>query len=224
MAINAIERARHDIQPGNHLALQALREGREAPRLRKSQGDSVVMIRSARTVALTVLTLVVVATPVLAQTTRRAPAPEQSSDAISTLTAEVRALREELAATSTANLRLQMLVARLQAQEQRIIYLDRQRNEISSRRVQAEEVRSEMAMRLRQYTDDDSYLQQQEAEERGGVEAAIREQRERLAEQERVVEQLRRNETDAATALTQEQTRWKEFNARLEELERSFVR
>jgi hypothetical protein len=79
-------------------------------------------------------------------------------------------------------------------------------------------------VRLRQYTDDDSYLQQQEAEERGGIEAAIREQRERLAEQERIVDQLRRDEADAATALTQEQTRWKEFNSRLEELERSFTR
>jgi hypothetical protein len=159
----------------------------------------------------------------MAQTTRRAAAHE-GNDPISTLTAEVRALREELAATSAANLRLQMLVARLQAQEQRIIYLDRQRNEISNRRVQAEEVRAEMAMRLRQYTDDDSYLQQQEAEERGGVEAAIREQRERLAEQERVVEQLRRDEADAANGLTQEQTRWKDFNSRLEALERSFTR
>jgi hypothetical protein len=90
--------------------------------------------------------------------------------------------------------------------------------------VQAEEVRSEMAMRLRQYTDDDSYMLQQEPEERGGVEAAIREQRARLAEQEHIVEQLRRDEADAATALTQEQTRWKEFNSRLEELERSFSR
>jgi hypothetical protein len=181
------------------------------------------MIRSARTVALAVITLVVVATPVLAQTTRRVVSQGQASDPISTLTAEVRALREELAATSTANLRLQMLVARLQAQEQRIIYLDRQRNEISNRRVQAEEVRSEMAMRLRQYTDDDSYLQLQEAEERGGVETAIREQRERLSEQERIVDQLRRDEADAATALTQEQARWKEFNSRLEELERSVI-
>jgi hypothetical protein len=182
------------------------------------------MIRSARTVALAVLTFVVVATPVLAQTTRRAATHDQGHDPISTLTAEVRALREELAATSTANLRLQMLVARLQAQEQRIIYLDRQRNEISNRRVQAEDVRSEMAMRLRQYTDDDSYLQQQEAEERGGVEQAIREQRERLAEQERVVDQLRRDEAEAASGLTQEQARWKDFNSRLEELERAFTR
>jgi hypothetical protein len=182
------------------------------------------MIRLARTVALAVLTLVVVATPVLAQGTRRAATHDQGNDPISTLTAEVRALREELVATSAANLRLQMLVARLQAQEQRIIYLDRQRNEIGNRRVQAEEVRSEMALRLRQYTDDDNYLQQQEAEERGGVEAAIREQRERLTDQERVVEQLRRDEADAASGLTQEQTRWKEFNARLEELERSFTR
>jgi hypothetical protein len=182
------------------------------------------MTRCARTVALGVLTLVVVATPVLAQTTRRVATHDQGQDPISTLTAEVRALREEIAATSTANLRLQMLVARLQAQEQRIIYLDRQRNEISNRRVQAEEVRSEMAMRLRQYTDDDSYLQQQEAEERGGVEAAIREQRERLQDQDRIVEQLRRDEADAANALTQEQARWKDFNSRLEELERSFSR
>jgi hypothetical protein len=182
------------------------------------------MIRLARTVALAVLTLVVVATPVLAQTTRRASTNDPGGDPISTLTAEVRALRQELAATSTANLRLQMLVARLQAQEQRIIYLDRQRSEISSRRMQAEEVRSEMATRLLQYTDDDNYVQQQEAGERGGVEAAIREQRARLADQERVVEQLRRDEADAANALTQEQTRWKDFNARLEELERSFTR
>ena len=62
------------------------------------------------------------------------PTPQRETDPIAALTAEFRALRAELSAAAAASLRLQMLVARLQAEEQRIIYLDRLRSEVGVRR------------------------------------------------------------------------------------------
>ena len=46
-------------------------------------------------------------------------------------------MRAELSAAAAASLRLQLLVAPLQAQEQRILYLDRLRSEAATRRLNA---------------------------------------------------------------------------------------
>ena len=83
------------------------------------------------------------------------------------LTAEFRAPRGELSAAAAASLRLQMLVSRLQAEEQRIIYLDRLRSEVAVRRSAAKHGRNEVAMRT---------LQQIQAEETDAVNALAQEQ------------------------------------------------
>ena len=144
--------------------------------------------------------------------------PQRETDPIAALTAEFRALRAELSSAAAASLRLQMLVARLQAQEQRIIYLDRLRSEVGVRRSIAEQGRNEVAMRVGRLSAETGTL---DPEKRREVELQVESEKSRLALQDRTLQQLRVEETDAVNALAQEQGRWNDFNARLDELERT---
>ena len=94
----------------------------------------MITVKTLLIVAVLVAVLVV-GRPAFAQTAQQTP--QRETDPIAALTAEFRALRAELSAAAAASLRLQLLVARLQAQEQRIIYLDRLRSEAATRRSNA---------------------------------------------------------------------------------------
>ena len=85
-----------------------------------------------------------------AQTSRQTASTDTA--AVEALTAEIRALRTELAESARTGLRLQLLTARIQAQEQRIIYLDRQRTDAAARRVNIEQVRNETAAQTQQFS------------------------------------------------------------------------
>src|SRR5688572_24329401 len=69
-------------------------------------------------------------TVVTAQTARAA---DSSEAAVNALVAEVRALRAELAQAAQRTARVQLLLGRVQMQEQRIAYLDSQRAQIAGR-------------------------------------------------------------------------------------------
>lgn len=84
-----------------------------------------------------------------AQTSRHAATTDTA--VVEALTAEIRALRAELAESARTGLRLVLLTARIQAQEQRIIYLDRQRGEALTRRVNLEQLRNEVAAQVRRF-------------------------------------------------------------------------
>ena len=145
--------------------------------------------------------------------------PQRETDPVAALTAEFRALRAELSAAAAATLRLQMLVARLQAQEQRIIYLDRLRSEVAVRRSNAEQGRNELARRIGQLTGAETT--RLDPEKRRDLESAVESEKSQLALQDRTLQQIQVEENDAVNALAQEQGRWNDFNARLDELERS---
>ena len=149
-----------------------------------------------------------------AQTARAAPEIE----AIALLTSELRALRQEIARTSRASLTMQVLTARIQAQEQRIIYLDRQRTEASTRRATTEQTRVTMASQLQMFGGDQSKVPPEQRREMEGMVKMVKEQLETL---DAALVQLQTEETDAATALAQEQSRWADLNQRLDDLERS---
>ena len=83
---------------------------------------------------------------------RRGRRHRPDTAAVEALTAEIRALRAELAESARTGLRLQLLTARIQAQEQRIIYLDRQRTEAAARRVNIEQARNETAAQTQQFS------------------------------------------------------------------------
>jgi hypothetical protein len=161
-----------------------------------------------------VLTMVAV---VSAQTARQTPTTEAS--AVAALTTEVRALRAELADRGKTSLRLQLLTARIQAQEQRIIYLDRRRGEAAIRRGDAELARNDVASQVERFSNPDrSKLSEQQVRD---FEMMLQDAKRRLSEQDRVLQQAQAEENEAITALRQEQDRWGDFNTRLEELDRT---
>ena len=74
--------------------------------------------------------------------------PAATSDTSAALLAEVRALRSEIAAAVSASQRAQLLVARVQLQEQRIIYFDRRRAEVAVRVAAAAAQAAEVVSRM----------------------------------------------------------------------------
>ena len=152
-----------------------------------------------------------------AQTSRQAATTDTA--VVEALTAEIRALRAELAESARTSLRLQLLTARIQAQEQRIIYLDRQRGEASTRRVNLEQGRNEMAAQVRRFGANE--LSVLPNDQRRDVEFAMADAKRRLADQDRQLQEAQADENEAVNALTQEQSRWSDLNTRLDDLERS---
>ena len=167
-----------------------------------------------RTSAFAVVLLAVTA-PAFAQTAK--PAPE--SDAIAVLTREIRALRQQIAETVHASLKLQLLTARIQAQEQRLIYLDRQRAEASTRRSGAEQARNEIADEIQILSGRE--LSKASPAERRDIERELARFKQQVATHDTLVLQLLTEEANAFSALAQEQGRWADLNQRLEDLERA---
>jgi hypothetical protein len=173
-----------------------------------------------RVKALLIVAAVILGGAAFAQDAR--PSPQQrEADPIAALTAEFRALRAELSAAAAASLRLQLLVARLQAQEQRVMYFDRLRNEAATRRLNAEQRRNELASQIGRFAG--AELARLAPEERRGIEFEMEREKTQVALQDQTLRQMQVEETDAANALAQEQGRWNDFNARLDELERSLA-
>jgi hypothetical protein len=145
----------------------------------------------------------------------------READPIAALTAEFRALRAELSTAAAASLRLQLLVARIQAQEQRILYLDRVRVEAATRRTNAEQARNQFANQMTMRDLTGAEMTNLAPEEQRRIERHIDFEKTQLALQDRTVLQMQADENDAVNALALEQGRWNDFNARLDELDRS---
>lgn len=167
----------------------------------------------ARGIALAVFVLVIVAT---------ATAQGQSTRDTDTsaLVAELRALRADLNRAAGANMRMQLLLARLTLQEQRITSLGRQMAEVQGQLAPATSNRTATQARLSEI---------EESRAKGTLPPEIDEklaydakQLSRILSEQSMREQhLRTQESELLTALTSEQSRWTDFNARLDELERS---
>ena len=173
-------------------------------------------MRHAKVVVTLAAVLMVVAMA-SAQTSRQAATTDTA--VVEALTAEIRALRAELAESARTGLRLQLLTARIQAQEQRIIYLDRQRGEAVTRRVNLEQLRNEVAAQVRRFGA--SELSALPNDQRRDVELAMADTKRRLADQDRLLQQAQVDENEAVNALSQEQSRWGNLNTRLDDLERT---
>jgi seryl-tRNA synthetase len=173
-------------------------------------------MRHAKVVVTLAAVLMVVAMA-SAQTSRQAATTDTA--VVEALTAEIRALRAELAESARTGLRLQLLTARIQAQEQRIIYLDRQRGEAVTRRVNLEQVRNEVAAQVRRFGA--SELSALPNDQRRDVEFAVADAKRRLADQDRQLQQAQMDENEAVNALSQEQSRWGDLSTRLDDLERT---
>lgn len=172
-------------------------------------------------IALAGLALVIVGGLLVTRNTvhaQSAARPDAGDAAVTALVTEVRALRTDLAAASRNQLRAQMLLGRVQMQEQRLAYLDKQRADTAAMLA----VQSQMASAFNQgATDASGCAGMPSAEARRDCEANVTQMRRRLADQQAREEQLRAQQRDLENALSAEQARWSEFNTRLDELERA---
>ena len=107
----------------------------------------------------------------------------------------------------------------MQAQEQRIIYLDRQRAEAAARRVNMEQERDEMAAQTQRFSANE--LSALPNDQRKVFEFMMGDTKRRLADQDRQLQQAQADENEAANALSQERAAGAIYNTRLDNLERS---
>lgn len=171
----------------------------------------------AKRIVLILLTLAIGAGVVLRA---QAPAPTPANDAVAAaLVAEVRALRTELSQAASASLRSQLLVTRIQLQEQRLMHLDRQRSDVTSKRLDVEKMRAMLAGQVKQIQDQAAHAT--DAKERESAHFVVEGLRSQLQAVQGNEATLRAEEDALLTSISAEQSRWSDFNNRLDELERS---
>jgi predicted nucleic acid-binding Zn-ribbon protein len=146
------------------------------------------------------------------------PPPANPADA---LLAEVRALRNDVNRAAGASIRTQLLVARLQLQEQRINTVSRQLSDVQAQ-ISATCVPM-MATRMRQLENmlRNSALPQ---EERTSAEQEMTELRAPMEDAQRRADALATQEATLTHAFSAEQSRWLELSQRLDQLERDITR
>lgn len=147
--------------------------------------------------------------------------PADSSDAVAALVAELRAIRADLADASQRSLRFQLLLARLQLQEQRIGHLDRQRADVTKSLMDAGTM---SAMFTSQYEQFERGCESATGDERKECEIQLGTMKTTAATHQAREQQLRQQEQELAQAITAEQGRWADFSARLDDLERALAR
>jgi len=142
----------------------------------------------------------------------------QTPDPLTALLAEVHALRIAMEQSATVAPRVQLTLARLNIEEQRIAQLaaqlDQVRRELSGASLESQRLSEQLAETEKgvQPATDDKI--------RKGLEYEHADLKRRLGAQGRLEEQLRGRENDAAQGLSTEQSRWIDLNTRLDELER----
>ena len=129
--------------------------------------------------------------------------------------AELRAMRAELNERLEANIRVQLLVARLTLQEQRTNVVVRQLAEVSDKLRTHEQTKLQMEGVHKMFGD----VTKTEEDEDNFFLSMLRAQKEGVAKTDA---ELKQQHAELTTALAQEQARWAAFNAQLAELERLF--
>ena len=147
------------------------------------------------------------------QRTAPTAAPATMDDVLN----ELRALRTELRETSAASLRAQLLVARLQLQEQRINTVWRQLSEVEDdlqanekNRAAPEEILKLMGL-------------EPGVEPPKAMAPVLEMFKNQMVANEKADSDLKVRQTELMQLMTQEQSRWTAFNAQLEALEKTLA-
>jgi hypothetical protein len=154
----------------------------------------------------------------------------QPESGIPELLAEVRGLRAELNHAAGASMRMQLLVARLTLQEQRIAAAGRELVAVQGSLSAAIRERSETESEMGRLKDDPfaaymPFATYMPPEARREMELALQRQlpvlKDQLQRQLAREDELRNRESELLALVSTEQARWSEFNTRLDELERA---
>jgi chromosome segregation ATPase len=170
-----------------------------------------------RSLTLALLCGVMAATTLGTVPAAQQPAPP-ANDTMNALLQEVHGLRLAMEHSAAIAPRVQLTLARLNIEEQRIAQLagqfDRARQEVT--------IHSLSAAKTANGIEETEKQLQSTADEKGrrALEGDIAGLKQQLKAQTAQEQAARTRENDAAQALTTEQNRWKDLNARLDELER----
>ena len=134
------------------------------------------------------------------------------------LVSEVRALRVAIERAAASNAQSQLLLGRVQLQENRLATLSRQYQEARTRTVDAQMAQSAHEHELQRMQS--ALDMARPPEERQALEQSITQMKSQVAQHQARTAQLRADETAAADILAAEQLRWSDFNQRLEGIER----
>jgi chromosome segregation ATPase len=167
-----------------------------------------------RTVGIAALGVIALVAAGSAQATRT------GSDGMDQLLAEVRGLRAELRQAAGASTRMQLLLARLSLQEQRITALNRQASDLQQQLAELAQARTTTAEHLDRLT---TAFQNTgvPTQDQKAIEYEIAALKTRVVEQQQEEQRLQLQFTQISNVIATEQGRWMEFNTRLDELERS---
>jgi chromosome segregation ATPase len=147
------------------------------------------------------------------------PVTVQAQEAQTTtqLLQEVRGLRAAIERMTVASTRAQLLLGRLQMQEQRMTSLARQLQETRSRLGAVQRDRESHALKIEALTEDlDRALKH---EERIDTENGLKMIKQMVKQLDQQLSVLQAEDASVGQALSAEQARWLDLNARLEELE-----
>jgi exonuclease VII large subunit len=147
----------------------------------------------------------------------RTPA-DTSSDALVT---ELRALRADISQIARTSIRTQLLVARLQLQEQRLLTIGRQLLDVENLLTNARQELAGEQSKVRQL--EEAASQSPDEGERRGLRQVLSEVKAQMGQTQRREQELRAQQTELVSAVNDEQGRWVDFNGRLDELERSLA-
>jgi chromosome segregation ATPase len=145
----------------------------------------------------------------------RTPVDGSSADA---LLAEIRALRAESTQIMSAGIRVQLLIARLQLQEQRVVTAAQQHADAQNALAAVQGRIDGERARVRQLEDAAARALGQG---RATYQHAIVEAGTQIEQQQRQELELQAREKELRKAVNDEQLRWADFNDRLDALERS---
>jgi hypothetical protein len=157
-----------------------------------------------------------------AQAPASAPSGTTSNDSNAELLAQIRLLRADLSDGICASAGVQLLIARWQVQELRLMHLDRQRAETASKRLEEARLRTRCAEQLG-HMEHRLIRSRSPNDTRQGVEAAIDGLKARIASHQATEKSLRSEEQALLNLMSTEQVRWRVVNSRLDELERRLV-
>jgi hypothetical protein len=173
-----------------------------------------VQMPSLRKTILVLLLLVGAGSALAAQASRR----HEDGSTQNALLDEIQELRAEIRMLATVSIRTQVLLVRLQLQEQRVLTTERQladtRNALAASSIKIEGER----IRVRQLRD---LALKATGQERLALEQSILESQTQIEEQEKRESQLRTEETELMRAANEAQSRWTEFNGQINELQSS---
>jgi predicted nucleic acid-binding Zn-ribbon protein len=135
------------------------------------------------------------------------------------LLAEVKALRAELNQAAGTSIRTQLLVARLQLQEQRINTIAKQLNDVQAQRTSNDFGVAQMTARIKQL-EESSREGSMPADARKGLEQEAQSLKAPMNQMRQRSQELSTQESALSGQLASEQSRWMDFNGRLDEIER----